>query len=66
VDTCGENGEFHTFVYDGPIFHHPVNFKKGEIVYKEYLAPKTVDPISQSASEEEKNYGFYFCDLLID
>lgn len=26
-DICGENGEYHTFVYDGPIFHAPVNFK---------------------------------------
>jgi uncharacterized protein (TIGR00290 family) len=24
VDACGENGEFHTFVYDGPNFRHPV------------------------------------------
>jgi uncharacterized protein (TIGR00290 family) len=24
VDTCGENGEFHTFVYDGPLFREPV------------------------------------------
>ena len=27
IDICGENGEYHTFVYDGPIFHNPVNFK---------------------------------------
>jgi diphthamide synthase (EF-2-diphthine--ammonia ligase) len=26
VDACGENGEFHTFVYDGPIFSAPVGF----------------------------------------
>lgn len=26
VDACGENGEFHTFVYDGKIFNHPVNY----------------------------------------
>lgn len=32
VDPCGENGEFHSFVYDGPIFHEKVAFKKGEIV----------------------------------
>ena len=32
VDPCGENGEFHTFVYDGPIFKYPINFKKGENV----------------------------------
>lgn len=26
ADICGENGEYHTFVYDGPIFRFPVNF----------------------------------------
>lgn len=31
VDPCGENGEFHTFVYNGPIFYEKVNFKKGAI-----------------------------------
>ncbi len=30
VDPCGENGEFHTFVYDGPIFKNPINIKTGE------------------------------------
>ena len=34
-DPCGENGEYHTFVFDGPIFKTPVNFKIGEI-YKNY------------------------------
>ena len=29
VDPCGENGEFHTFVYDGPVFSRCVEFKKG-------------------------------------
>ncbi|GHU98795.1 ATP-binding protein [Clostridia bacterium] len=32
ADICGENGEYHTFVYDGPIFKTPVNFKRGDIV----------------------------------
>jgi uncharacterized protein (TIGR00290 family) len=31
VDPCGENGEFHTFVFDGPEFHRPVAFRRGEI-----------------------------------
>ena len=31
VDPCGENGEFHTFVYNGPIFYEKVDFKKGAI-----------------------------------
>jgi uncharacterized protein (TIGR00290 family) len=35
VDFCGENGEFHTFVFDGPIFHSPVPFKLGEVVGKD-------------------------------
>ena len=32
VDPCGENGEFHTFVFDGPMFQNPVEFSRGEIV----------------------------------
>ena len=32
VDPCGENGEFHTFVFDGPIFQSPVLFRTGEVV----------------------------------
>jgi len=35
VDPCGENGEFHSFVYDGPIFKEPISHKKGEIVFRE-------------------------------
>lgn len=34
-DPCGENGEFHTFVFDGPIFKKPVRFVKGEIVCRD-------------------------------
>jgi uncharacterized protein (TIGR00290 family) len=33
VDPCGENGEFHSFVYDGPIFEERVSYTKGEIVF---------------------------------
>ena len=32
VDPCGENGEFHTFVYDGPMFRRPIPVELGEIV----------------------------------
>ena len=31
VDPCGENGEFHSFVYDGPIFRWRIPVEKGEI-----------------------------------
>ena len=40
VDLCGENGEYHSFVFDGPIFKQPIAFTKGEIVYRKYDAPK--------------------------
>jgi len=35
IDLCGERGEFHTFVYDGPIFKKPVKFIIGEKVLKD-------------------------------
>jgi len=35
VDPCGENGEFHSFVFDGPIFKKPIHFKIGNIVLRE-------------------------------
>ena len=35
ADPCGENGEFHSFVYDGPIFNKTVLFTKGEIVLRD-------------------------------
>jgi uncharacterized protein (TIGR00290 family) len=34
VDPCGENGEFHTFVYDGPNFSEPVEFSIGEAIMR--------------------------------
>jgi uncharacterized protein (TIGR00290 family) len=36
VDPCGENGEFHTFVYDGPLFEKAVAFRRGEVVRREH------------------------------
>ena len=35
VDICGENGEFHTFVYDGPIFKEKIQCIKGEVVLRD-------------------------------
>jgi uncharacterized protein (TIGR00290 family) len=35
VDPCGENGEFHTFVFDGPIFRTPIRFHAGETVHRD-------------------------------
>jgi uncharacterized protein (TIGR00290 family) len=35
VDPCGENGEFHSYVYDGPIFKERIAYEKGDIVLRE-------------------------------
>jgi uncharacterized protein (TIGR00290 family) len=35
ADPCGENGEFHTFVFDGPIFHSPISIRTGEVVHRD-------------------------------
>ncbi|MDD5476819.1 MAG: diphthine--ammonia ligase [Candidatus Omnitrophica bacterium] len=35
VDPCGENGEFHSFVYGGPIFKSEIAYEKGEVVLRD-------------------------------
>jgi len=35
ADPCGERGEFHTFAYDGPMFHYPVAVQTGEVVERD-------------------------------
>ena len=35
VDPCGENGEFHTFVFDGPIFRNPIPVRAGKVVERD-------------------------------
>jgi uncharacterized protein (TIGR00290 family) len=35
VDPCGENGEFHTFAFDGPMFQKPVEVRVGEVVQRD-------------------------------
>jgi uncharacterized protein (TIGR00290 family) len=59
VDPCGENGEFHTFCYDGPLFKKKIDFTIGEKVYKP-LEMKTTD----SSPTNIATKGFWFCDLL--
>ena len=35
VDPCGENGEFHTFVYESPVFRRPIRVKTGDVVERD-------------------------------
>jgi len=53
IDPCGENGEFHTFVFDGPLFKKPVNFSLGEKIFKTFPSP-----------QGENTQGYWYIDLL--
>jgi uncharacterized protein (TIGR00290 family) len=69
VDPCGENGEFHTFVFDGPLFSQPIAFEKGEIVHRKYTAPPASTNGADYECSDEKDpspfdTGFWYCDLL--
>ncbi|WP_448699413.1 diphthine--ammonia ligase [Mucilaginibacter sp. AW1-3] len=64
VDVCGENGEFHTFVFKGPIFKTPVKYVTGEKVFKKYAAPKSTDDTCFSSTPVTTISGFWYCDLL--
>jgi diphthamide synthase (EF-2-diphthine--ammonia ligase) len=60
TDPCGERGEFHTFVYDGPIFKKPIGFEVGEVVKKVYHYKK----LNPDGSEAKLESAFWFQDLL--
>lgn len=58
VDPCGENGEFHSFVFDGPIFANPVDFTRGEVVHRTYSHH------ARDAAPDTPPDGFWYCDLV--
>jgi uncharacterized protein (TIGR00290 family) len=62
VNVCGENGEFHTFAFKGPIFSKPIAYKTGKKVFKEYKSPKNTADTCTSTSQQMD--GFWYCDLL--
>jgi uncharacterized protein (TIGR00290 family) len=48
IDPCGENGEFHTFVWDGPMFRHPLPVTRGEVVERDGFVFADMCPVSDS------------------
>lgn len=67
VDVCGENGEFHTFTFDGPIFSKPIDFEIGEIVYRKYEKPEKEDSSNKACDTNDEtafDFGFWYCDLI--
>jgi uncharacterized protein (TIGR00290 family) len=52
VDPCGENGEYHSFVYAGPIFHKPVAIERGVVVCREGRFYADLLPAGSAASNQ--------------
>ena len=67
VDWCGENGEFHTFVYDSPDFSHPITFRLGEKTFKTYKPCSKKDQNHYNKKVKNTNWdtGFWYIDILI-
>lgn len=63
VDPCGENGEFHTFVFDGPIFSSPIEFTIGEKVLKTYT-PSQNEQDTCATDDSTWDTAFWYIDLL--
>ena len=45
IDPCGENGEFHTFVYDAPVFSRPIAVRTGEVIERDGFVFADVLPL---------------------
>jgi uncharacterized protein (TIGR00290 family) len=60
VDPCGENGEYHSFVFDAPYFSRPIAVVQGEVVRRTYQSPSG----SGGGADDPFAAGFWFCDLL--
>jgi uncharacterized protein (TIGR00290 family) len=65
VDPCGENGEYHSFAFAGPIFQQPLRIRIGEKVYRpvEETHPGATSAVCPSPGARQTK-GFWFCDLL--
>ena len=63
VDVCGENGEFHTFAFKGPIFSKEIKYITVDNVFKEYKAPQNANDTCVSDTTKKLS-GFWYCDLI--
>jgi uncharacterized protein (TIGR00290 family) len=63
VDACGENGEFHSYCYDGPIYKKAIKIKIGENIYKPLAYDVKNHP---TAIKDVGTKGFWFADIDFD
>jgi uncharacterized protein (TIGR00290 family) len=59
VDPCGENGEFHSYVFDGPIFKRPIRYTLGDTVARKYHYS-----ITEDKNTIQRTTIFHFQDIL--
>ncbi|QDW25297.1 diphthine--ammonia ligase [Pedobacter sp. KBS0701] len=64
IDPCGENGEFHTFAFEGPIFKNKIPFTIGEQVFRTYNTPAKTTPNDDSPCSSTAFSGFWYIDLV--
>jgi uncharacterized protein (TIGR00290 family) len=74
LDPCGENGEYHSFVYAGPVFQQPIRWRPGERVYRPLAAATAASDAAAddlhpaiavpAAPAGTRTKGFWFLDLL--
>ncbi len=67
VDWCGENGEFHTFVYDHPLFSSSIEIEKGEKIYKSFKPCTKKDKENfgdKTEKAKEWDTGFWYIDIF--
>jgi uncharacterized protein (TIGR00290 family) len=57
VDPCGENGEFHTFTYAGPMFREPIPIKSGECVTRDGFVFADVIPLMETPGRSPLRHG---------
>ncbi len=55
IDPFGENGEFHTFCYNGPVFRNPITYETGEVVFK---------PMQIKQTDRAEGAGFLYLDII--
>ncbi|MBC6109280.1 ATP-binding protein [Pedobacter fastidiosus] len=64
IDPCGENGEFHTFAFEGPIFKNKINFELGEMVFRTYNTPNQNGDLGANSEDVNNELGFWYSDLI--
>jgi diphthamide synthase (EF-2-diphthine--ammonia ligase) len=64
IDPCGENGEYHSFAFAGPIFREPLALQVREKVYRPLEQTLRSSAVCPPPSGPQTK-GFWFCDLTL-